>query len=69
MGWLHEHKQLGQGRPPDDALQATLVAAVDPQAAGDLARLSLIRRALDQGQQVRWLARLGCTIECVLSDD
>ena len=59
MGWLHEHKHMGQGRPPDDALQASLVSAADPQAAGDHARLGLIRRALDQGQEVRLWIRAG----------
>ena len=59
MGWLHEHKHMGQGRPPDDALQASLVSAADPQAAGDHARLGLIRRALDQGQEVRSRAKQG----------
>ena len=52
MGWLHEHKAMGQGRPPDDALQASLVSAADPEAAGDNARLGLLWRALDQGQEV-----------------
>ena len=51
---MAEHSQPSEAhtRPPDDALQTSLLAACDPDAAASSSRWSLLRRALDQGLQV-----------------
>ena len=49
---MADNAQAAHTRPPDDALQTSLLVACDAEAAAASSRWSLLRRALDQGLQV-----------------